>query len=311
MAHIIAICNQKGGVGKTTTAINLSACLAAAEKKTLLIDMDPQGNATSGLGFDKRAIQKSSYDLLIGQDSPTELMLQTEIVHLKIIPANNELAGAEVELVPMLSREMRLKNALKLIANDFDYIIIDCPPSLGMLTLNAMTAAESLLIPVQCEYYAMEGMADLYRTVQLVREHLNPNLNVRGIVMTMFDGRNNLSNQVVNEVRAHFKETVFRVVIPRNVKLSEAPSYGKPIVLYDLESKGSQSYFALAAEVIELDNKAEGIEAKSEVDCPKSVVGSSEPEAVEQKDQEEDITEVSEITAAEKVEIEEGQENIN
>lgn len=241
-------------MGKTTTAVSLSACLAAAEKETLLIDIDPQGNATTGLGLEKRNITKGVYDMLIGRASVYELICDTAIKSLKIAPSNNELAGAEIELVEMLSRETRLKTALKGIKDKFDYVIIDCPPSLGLLTLNAMTAADSLIIPVQCEYYAMEGIADLYQTIKLVRAHLNPSLRVRGIVLTMYDGRVNLSKQVASEVRKYFKEEVFQVVIPRNVKLSEAPSYGKPILLYDVSSKGAQSYFVLASEVIAADN---------------------------------------------------------
>lgn len=254
MGHIISICNQKGGVGKTTTSISLSACLAAAEKRTLIIDMDPQGNATTGLGLDKREVPRSIYDVMIGRTAIRDAVTSTSMNQLKIIPSNSDLAGAEIELVGIVSRETRLKTALKQISEEYDYIIIDCPPSLGLLTLNAMTAAESLIIPVQCEYYAMEGMADLYQTVKLVRAHLNPNLRIRGIVLTMFDNRNNLSKQVASEVREYFKDEVFQVVIPRNVKLSEAPSYGKPILLYDVDSRGSKSYFALASEVMSLDS---------------------------------------------------------
>lgn len=253
MSNIIAICNQKGGVGKTTTAISLSACLAAAEKKVLLIDMDPQGNATTGLGLEKRSITKGIYDALIDQAPISELICETKIKHLQIIPSNADLAGANIELVGLASRETRLKTTLKSIRDGYDYIIIDCPPSLGLLTLNAMTAADSLIIPVQCEFYAMEGMADLYQTVKLVKMSLNPPLSVKGIVLTMFDGRNNLSRQVASEVRDYFGNDVFQVVIPRNVKLSEAPSYGKPIILYDVASRGAKSYFALASEVIESD----------------------------------------------------------
>jgi chromosome partitioning protein len=240
-------------VGKTTTAVSLASCLAAAEKKTLLIDIDPQGNATTGLGLDKRKISSTIYDLMIGREDPTEIVCGTELSSLDLIPSNHDLAGAEVELVGMMSRETRLKSALKSISDKYEYIIMDCPPSLGLLTLNAMTAADSLIIPVQCEYYAMEGMADLYHTIKLVKSHLNTTLRVRGIVLTMYDSRNNLSRQVASEIRKYFKEEVFQVVIPRNVKLSEAPSYGKPILLYDVSSRGAKSYFALAAEVIAMD----------------------------------------------------------
>lgn len=250
MAEVIAICNQKGGVGKTTTAINLSAALAAAEKRTLLIDLDAQGNATTGLGIDKHAVPQNIYHVLIQEADLASIHRETDLPHLRMIPSNPSLVGAEVELVGVVSRETRLKEYLDSIRNDFDYIIIDCPPSLGLLTLNALVAADSVLIPVQCEYFAMEGIADLQRTISLVKGRLNPNLQVRGIVLTMFDARNNLSHQVQNEVRNHFKTAVFHVVIPRNVRLSEAPSHGKPILLYDIESKGAVSYFELAKEVL-------------------------------------------------------------
>lgn len=266
MSQVISICNQKGGVGKTTTAVSLSSCLAAAEKKVLLIDIDPQGNATTGFGLDKRSISKNIYEGIIGRASMESLVCNTDIPSLYIIPSNNELAGAEIELVEIVSRETKLKTALKDIRHKFDYIIIDCPPSLGLLTLNAMTAADSLIIPVQCEYYAMEGMADLYHTVKLVKSHLNPDLKISGIVLTMFDPRNNLSKQVATEIRDYFKEEVFQIVIPRNIKLSEAPSYGKPIILYDVASKGAQSYFALAAEVISLNEKSDELSETEETD---------------------------------------------
>lgn len=250
MAEVIVICNQKGGVGKTTTAINLSAALAAAEKRTLLIDLDAQGNATTGMGIDKYSVEQSIYHVLIQEANPQTIQLATDLPHLKMIPSNPSLVGAEVELVGVVSRETRLKEYLETIRADFDYIIIDCPPALGLVTLNALVAADSVLIPVQCEYYAMEGIADLQRTISLVKGRLNPKLRIRGIILTMFDARNNLSHQVQNEVRNHFKNTVFHVVIPRNVRLSEAPSHGKPILLYDVESKGAVSYFELAKEVL-------------------------------------------------------------
>ncbi len=257
MAEIIAICNQKGGVGKTTTSINLSAALAAAEKRTLLVDLDAQGNSTTGLGFDKHRIQHSIYDVITNDVDISAAQRQTELDYLKMVPSNTALVGAEVELVGIVSRETCLKRCLETIHHNFDYIIIDCPPSLGLLTLNALVAADSVLIPVQCEYYAMEGIADLQRTIQLVKNSLNKDLRIRGIILTMFDARNNLSRQVQNEIRNHFKDTVFHVVIPRNVRLSEAPSHGKPILLYDVTSKGAQSYFELAREVLAASAKTD------------------------------------------------------
>ncbi|MBU4485118.1 AAA family ATPase [bacterium] len=251
MSKIIAICNQKGGVGKTTTSINLSASLAAAEKKTLIIDLDPQGNATTGLGFDKYSFETSVYNVIIGNAEAKDAMIDTELEYLKLIPSNTNLVGAQLELVDALSRETCLKRPISKIRDQFDFIIIDCPPSLGLLTINALTAADSVIVPVQCEYYAMEGLTDLQRTIELVRDSLNPELTIEGIVLTMFDGRNNLSHQVVNEIRTHFGTLVYKSSIPRNVRLSEAPSHGKPILLYDIASKGSESYFELAKEVIE------------------------------------------------------------
>lgn len=250
MAEIICLCNQKGGVGKTTTAINLSASLAAAEKKTLLIDLDPQGNTTTGLGHNKYNIEKSVYDLFANETDVNTLIVETELPYLKLLPANQALVGAEIELVGIVSRETILRNRLGPLLDQFDFIIIDCPPSLGLLTINALSAAHSVLIPVQCEYYAMEGLADLQRTISFVRERINDNLKIRGIVLTMYDSRNNLSHQVSEEIRGHFKETVFESVIPRNVRLSEAPSHGKPILLYDVNSRGALSYFNLAQELL-------------------------------------------------------------
>jgi chromosome partitioning protein len=251
MAKIIAIANQKGGVGKTTTAVNLSACLAVKGKKVLVIDIDPQGNTTSGLGVDKNSVSSSIYDVIINDTDIEDTLVQTKIKQLYISPSNIHLAGAEVELVSVISREMRLKTALENIKGKFDFIIIDCPPSLGLLTVNSLTAADTILVPIQCEYYALEGLSQLMNTVKIVQKHLNKNLRVEGVVLTMFDARTNLSIQVVEEVKKYFGNKVYRTIIPRNVRLSEAPSFGLPIILYDEKSKGSECYMELAEEVIE------------------------------------------------------------
>ena len=249
MGKIISIANQKGGVGKTTTAVNLSAILAKRGKKVLLIDTDPQGNATSGLGLDKK-VEFSSYDVLVSDIEIENVIKDTMVKNLKVCPSNINLAGAEVELVSMMSRESRLKEKLKLIKEKFDYIFIDCPPSLGLITLNAFTASDSVLIPVQCEYYALEGLGQLINTINLVQRHLNSDIRIEGAILTMFDTRTNLSNQVVKEVKNYFEDKVYKTLIPRNVKLSEAPSYGMPISVYDSRSKGAKCYDKLAKEFL-------------------------------------------------------------
>ena len=249
MGKIIAVANQKGGVGKTTTAITLSAVLAKKNKKVMLIDTDPQGNATSGVGIEKK-VEKSVYEVLVDDISIKETLQDSKIKNLKVCPSNINLAGAEVELVSMMSREQRLKEKLEEIKNEFDYIIIDCPPSLGLITLNAFTAADSVLIPIQCEYYALEGLGQLINTINLVKKHLNKNLEIEGALLTMYDIRTNLSNQVVKEVKNYFGDKVYKTVIPRNVKLSEAPSYGMPITTYDSKSKGAKSYEKFVKELM-------------------------------------------------------------
>lgn len=251
MSKIIAVANQKGGVGKTTTAVNLSSCIAYKGKKVLVIDIDPQGNTTSGLGVDKKNVNKSIYDAIINEEDIRNCIVDTNISSLKLCPSNIQLAGAEVELVTVISRETRLKHAVSDIRDEYDFIIVDCPPSLGLLTVNALTAADTILVPIQCEYYALEGLSQLMDTIRLVKRHLNPSLDVEGVVLTMFDARTNLSIQVVDEVKKYFENKVYRTVIPRNVRLSEAPSHGMPIILYDPKSKGAQCYMELASEVIE------------------------------------------------------------
>ena len=250
MGRIICIANQKGGVGKTTTAVNLSASLAVAEKKVLLIDIDPQGNATSGLGIKMNADSKSIYHMLIDEAPVRSLILDTELEFLKIVPSNIDLIGAEIELVNFQNREMLLKKSLEEIKSEFDFIIIDCPPSLGLITVNSFTASDSVLIPLQCEYYPMEGLSQLLKTIKLIKNNLNPALEIEGILLTMFDKRNNISHQVVEEVRKHFGSWVFATLIPRNVRLSECPSFGKPIILYDADSRGAESYLDLAREIM-------------------------------------------------------------
>ncbi len=251
MGRIIAIANQKGGVGKTTTAINLSACLAEKGKKVLAIDLDPQGNMTSGLGVDKNEVENTAYQLILNECSINESIQETVVDNLKIIASNVELAGAEIELLGINDKEYILKTTVDYIKDDYDFIIIDCPPSLNMLTVNAMTTADTVLVPIQCEYYALEGLSQLIHTINLVQERLNPNLQMEGVVFTMYDVRTNLSNQVVDNVKANLDTTIYKTMIPRNIRLAEAPSYGIPINMYDAKSAGAESYRNLAQEIIE------------------------------------------------------------
>lgn len=250
MVKVIAIANQKGGVGKTTTSVNLSACLAALGKKVLLVDIDPQGNSTSGLGVNKSTVKRCVYDALVNDVPIESLTIQTEVPNLSLLPATIQLAGAEIELVSIMSRETKVKRALDKIKYNYDFILIDCPPSLGLLTINSLTAANSVLVPIQCEFYALEGLTQLMNTIQLVQKNLNPSLTLEGVVLTMFDARTNLSIQVVDEVKNHFRNKVYQTIIPRNVRLSEAPSHGQPVMIYDPKSKGAEVYFDLAKEVI-------------------------------------------------------------
>ncbi|QJC54099.1 ParA family protein [Paenibacillus albicereus] len=256
MSKIIAITNQKGGVGKTTTSVNLGACLASLGKRVLLVDIDPQGNTTSGVGISKADVENSIYDVLINEVDPHEAVAQTAVPNLSIIPATIQLAGAEIELVPTISREVRLKKSLAQLRGEYDYILIDCPPSLGILTINSLTAADSVIIPIQCEYYALEGLSQLLNTVRLVQKHLNTSLQIEGVLLTMFDARTNLGIQVIEEVKKYFQQKVYQTIIPRNVRLSEAPSHGQAIITYDPRSKGAEVYLELAKEVIQYEQAA-------------------------------------------------------
>lgn len=251
MGKVIAIANQKGGVGKTTTAVNLAACLAKAGKKVLLVDIDPQGNSTSGLGIDKRRCEKTVYDCLINEEKMENVSIETKYENLSVCPSNLDLSGAEIELISVMGRENRLKESLVSARDTFDYILIDAPPSLGLITINTLTAADSVIIPVQCEFYALEGVSQLIETIKRIKKALNPNLYIQGIVMTMYDARTNLAMQVVDEVKRFFPGKVYRTIIPRNVRISEAPGFGKPVIYYDESSKGAEAYTELAMEFIE------------------------------------------------------------
>lgn len=248
--RVLAFANQKGGVGKTTSAVNMASCLAAAERRTLLIDLDPQGNATSGLGIGKHDLTRSIYDVLVHRTPLQEVVVSTQLSYLDLAPSNTQLVGAELELVSAFARENRLANGIEGVRGHYDYVIIDCPPSLNLLTINALTASDGVVVPVQCEYYAMEGLSELVKTIQLVQEHLNSRLQVEGIILTMYDNRNNLARQVASEVRGFFGDKVYDAVVPRNVKLSESPSHGKSIILYDVHSKGAKSYLELTVELL-------------------------------------------------------------
>ena len=271
MAKVIALCNQKGGVGKTTTAINLAAYLAISGKKILLIDIDPQGNATSGLGIDKHSVKLSTYDILIEDADPKTVLMSTQIENLSLFPSNLSLTGAEVELVGVMGREHKLKKALASLSGDFDFILIDCPPSLGLLTINSLSAANSVIIPIQCEYYALEGLSQLVNTINLIKENINPDLEIEGVLLTMADYRTNLTNEVINEVKKFFTSKVYSTVIPRNIRLAEAPGFGKPIVLYDKNSIAAKKYEDFSNELL-------GVKKDSIADS--SLRGHEVPEAI-------------------------------
>ena len=250
MGRAIAVANQKGGVGKTTTAINLAACLAEAGQKVLLIDMDPQGNTTSGFGFDKNALEDTVYELMIGESDLDECLIRDAFENMDMLPSNVNLSGAEIELIGIANKEYVLKEKISEVRDEYDFIIIDCPPSLSMLTINSMTTADTILVPIQCEYYALEGLSQLMHTINLVRQRLNPTLEIEGVVFTMYDARTNLSLQVVENVKANLKQAIYKTIIPRNVRLAEAPSHGKPVITYDTRSTGAEAYRLLAEEVI-------------------------------------------------------------
>ncbi len=274
MAKVIALCNQKGGVGKTTTAINLATYLALSGKKVLLIDIDPQGNATSGLGIDKHSIQNSIYHVIIDDADPNTIVINTQVPNLSLFPSNLNLTGAEVELVGILGREHRLKKAITPLLSGYDFVLIDCPPSLGLLTINALSAANSVIIPIQCEYYALEGLSQLVNTVNLVKENINPDLVVEGVLLTMADYRTNLTNEVINEVKKFFNEKVYNTIIPRNIRLAEAPGFGKPIAMYDKNSVAAKKYEDFANELLGV--KKESVVPNSNIDNELEKVGEGE-----------------------------------
>ncbi len=255
MGKVIAIANQKGGVGKTTTSINLAASLVKTKRRVLLVDLDPQGNATMGSGVDKSKLASSTYDVLIGNSTLADAIVNTAGGY-DLVPTNSDLAGAEVELVNMKQRDTRLRDAVGSIRDQYDFVLIDCPPALSLLTINAFAAAKTVMIPMQCEYYALEGLSDLVQTIRMVRQNLNPELEIEGLLRTMFDPRNNLSNEVSAQLREHFGDKLYRTIIPRNVRLAEAPSFGKPVITYDLQSKGAQAYLALAGEILRREESA-------------------------------------------------------